>query len=48
MFITPTRKVNNMIKTIMNTLDITGEGDGISYSYPITNLKGLTLKSSDL
>jgi len=48
MFITPSRKVDHMIKTIMTQLDITGEGDGISYSYPITNLKGLTLRSSDL
>lgn len=48
MFITPTKKVDNMIKTIMRELDITGEGDGISYSYPISNLKGLTLRSSDL
>ncbi len=48
MFITPTKKVNHIIKTIINDLDITGEGEGISYSYPITHLKGLTLKSSDL
>ena len=48
MFITPTKKVHEMIKTIMTELDITGEGDGISYSYPINNLKGLTLRSSDL
>jgi len=48
MFITPTKKVNNIIRTVMNKLDITGDGDGISYSYPISNLKGLTLKSTDL
>ena len=48
MFITPTKKVDNMIKTIMNTLDITGEGEGIAYSHPVNNLKGLRLKSTDL
>ena len=48
MFITPTKKVDAMINKVMHELDITGEGAGISYSYPINNLKGLTLKSSDL
>ena len=48
MFITPTKKVNSIIKSVMNKLDIVGDGDGIAFSYPITNLKGLTLKSSDL
>jgi len=48
MFIVPTNKVDKIIHTIMHELDITGEGDGISYSYPIHNLKGLTLKSSDI
>ena len=48
MFITPTKNVNNIIKTIITKLDIVGEGEGIAYAYPITHLKGLTLKSSDL
>ncbi len=48
MFIIPTSKVDNIIQNIMTDLDITGVGAGISYSYPIHNLKGLTLKSSDL
>ncbi len=48
MFITQSRKVDKIINTIMHELDITGEGDGIAYSYPVTHLKGLTLKSSDL
>ncbi len=48
MFITPTKNVDKMIHTIMHDLDITGSGDGISYSYPIHNLKGLTLKTTDL
>jgi nitrogen regulatory protein PII len=48
MFITPTKNVDNIIKTIVNDLDITGDGDGIAYAYPISHLKGLTLKLSDL
>ena len=48
MFITPAKKVNEIIGKIMTDLDITGEGQGIAYSYPITHLKGLSLKMSDL
>ena len=48
MFITPTRNVDNIIKKVMNELDITGSGEGIAYSYPVTHLKGLTLKLADL
>ena len=48
MFITPTKNVDRIIRAIMDKLDITGEGDGIAYSFPISHLKGLTLKSSDL
>jgi len=48
MFITPTKKVNDIIQKVIKELDINGEGEGIAYSYPITHLKGLTLKMSDL
>ncbi|PHQ65806.1 MAG: permease [Sulfurimonas sp.] len=48
MFIVPTKKVDNIIFSVMHKLDIVGRGDGISYSYPISHLKGLTIKSSDL
>jgi len=48
MFITQTKNVEAIIKSIITELDITGEGAGIAYSYPITNLKGLTLKLNDL
>ena len=48
MFITPTKNVDKIIKTIMVKLDITGEGEGIAYSHAISHLKGLTLHSSDL
>ena len=48
MFITPTKNVDSMIKKIMNELDLIGEGAGITYSYPISHLKGVTLKMADL
>lgn len=48
MFITPSKKVDKIIHKIMHDLDITGDGAGIAYSYPISHLKGLTLKKSDL
>jgi len=48
MFITPAKKVNDIISQIIKDLDLTGEGKGIAYSYPITHLKGLSLKLSDL
>ncbi|HQS67027.1 MAG TPA: DUF1538 domain-containing protein [Sulfuricurvum sp.] len=48
MFIVPQNKVDQIIKGVMHKLDIIGNGDGIAYAYPITHLKGLTLKTSDL
>jgi nitrogen regulatory protein PII len=48
MFITPTKNVDKIIRNIMDNLDITGDGAGIAFSYPISHLKGLTLKSADL
>lgn len=48
MFIVPTKKADKLIYKVMHELDIVGEGDGIAYSYPLSHLKGITLKSSDL
>lgn len=48
MFITPTKKVEGIIKKIMDELDLIGVGAGITYSYPVSNLKGLTLNMADL
>jgi len=48
MFIVPTKKVDKIIHTILHDLDITGDGEGISFSYPVNNLKGISLKSTDL
>jgi len=48
MLIVPTRQVDEIIYNVMHKLDIVGNGDGIAYSYPISHLKGLTLKSCDI
>jgi nitrogen regulatory protein PII len=48
MFITPTKNVDGIIRKVLHDLDITGIGEGIAYSYPISHLKGLTLKIGDL
>ena len=48
MFIVPSKNVKKIIFSVMHELDIIGKGAGISYSYPISHLKGLTLKQSDL
>jgi nitrogen regulatory protein PII len=48
MFITPTKNVDGIIRKVLHDLDITGVGEGIAYSYPISHLKGLTLKLGDL
>ena len=48
MFITPTKNVDNIIREVLDKLDITGGGEGIAFSYPISHLKGLTLKTADL
>ncbi|WP_324171821.1 DUF1538 domain-containing protein [Sulfurimonas sp.] len=48
MFIVPSKKVDGIILAVMRKLDIVGKGDGLSYSYPVSHLKGLTLKSTDL
>lgn len=48
MFITKTKNVDAIIKSIITELDITGDGAGIAYSYPITHLKGLSLNLNDV
>jgi len=48
MFITQTKRVDAIIKAVVDELDLTGEGAGIAYSHPISHLKGLTLKLDDL
>jgi len=48
MFITQTKNVDEMIKSIMTKLDITGEGNGLTFAYPVSHIKGLRLKLDDL
>jgi nitrogen regulatory protein PII len=42
------RNVDKIIREVMDKLDITGDGDGIAYAYPISHVKGIRLKSGDL
>jgi len=48
MFITKTKDVDKIIRSIMDRLDITGEGNGLTFAYPVTHIKGLRLKTDDL
>ncbi len=48
MFLIPTRDVDEVIKHVMHKLDIVNEGAGIAYAYPVTHLKGISLKSEHL
>ena len=48
MFVVRTRHVDKIIREVIDKLDITGEGDGIAYAYPISHVKGIRLKSTDL
>ena len=48
MFITQTKNVDRIIKEIISRLDITGEGNGLTFSYPVSHIKGLRLKIDDL
>ncbi|MDF1883149.1 DUF1538 domain-containing protein [Sulfurimonas sp. SAG-AH-194-C21] len=48
MFITQSKQVDGIIKAVVDELDLTGKGQGIAYSHPVSHLKGLTLKLDDL
>ncbi len=48
MFITQTKNVDNIIREIITKLDITGEGRGLTFAYPVSHIKGLRLKLDDL
>ncbi|MFT7860451.1 MAG: DUF1538 domain-containing protein [Sulfurimonas sp.] len=48
MFITPTKKVEEILRSVMEKLDITGNGAGIAFSYPISHMKGVSLKMDDI
>jgi nitrogen regulatory protein PII len=48
MFITKTKNVDRIIKAILTKLDITGEGQGLTFAYPVSHIKGLRLKINDI
>jgi len=48
MFITQTKNVDKIIREVINRLDITGEGRGLTFAYPVSHIKGLRLKIDDL
>ena len=48
MFVVPNNKVDSIVSKVVKALDIVGDGDGITYSYPITHLKGLRLKKEHI
>jgi len=48
MFVVPSRKVDAIVSKVVKALDIVGNGDGISYAYPVTHLKGLRLRTEDI
>lgn len=48
MFLMPTKMVDNVIRKAMTELDIVGEGHGIVYAYPLSHLKGISMKREHL
>ncbi|QOP44823.1 DUF1538 family protein [Sulfurimonas paralvinellae] len=48
MFITKTKNVDKIIESVMTKLDITGQGHGLTFSYPVSHIKGLRLTMDDL
>ena len=44
LFILPESLVNNVIKSIIHKLHITTTGDGIAFAFPITHMKGISLR----
>ena len=48
MFLMPTKMVDHMVREAMTKLDIVGEGHGIVYAYPLSHLKGVSIKQEHL
>jgi len=48
MFLMPTKMVDHVIREAMTALDIVGEGHGIIYAYPLSHLKGVSIKQEHL
>ncbi|MEN8147930.1 MAG: DUF1538 domain-containing protein [Campylobacterota bacterium] len=48
MFLMPTKMVDHVIREAMTELDIVGEGHGVIYAYPLSHLKGISIKQEHL
>lgn len=48
MFLIPSAKVDDVIRYVMNELDIVGNGAGIAFAYPVTHLKGISLRTEHI
>ncbi len=48
MFLMPTKMVDGVIRRAIDELDIVGEGHGIVYAYPLSHIKGISLKREHL
>jgi len=48
MFLIPSAKVDDVIRYVMHELDIVGNGEGIAFAYPITHLKGISLRTEHI
>ncbi len=48
LFIVPDQIVDSIIKQIVKRLHITSSGDGIAFSVPISNMKGISMRQEDL
>jgi len=48
MFITQSKNVDTIIREVMTELDIVGDGNGLTFAYPVSHIKGLRLKIDDL
>lgn len=48
MFLMPTKMVDHVVREAMTALDIVGEGHGVIYAYPLSHLKGVSVKQEYL
>jgi nitrogen regulatory protein PII len=48
LFIIPTKLVDGIIKEVIKRLHLTTDGDGIAFSVPISNMKGISLRQEDV
>ena len=48
LFIVPSALVDSIIRTIVKRLHITTTGDGIAFTFPISHMKGISMRQEDL